>query len=447
MLYFLVFVGTFIAYPPTLLWYPGDTKLDSLHNAKNMTTANNTARELILYEGSKLTEGHSTSAFWRLASRNKPIPKPEYCFSVVTSTRSLDLAAESVEDAQDWKLAMKLVLDIFVENSKIEIETKGKLECDFVIILVRNLLKDRNLIGMREWGMPALRIEPALNINVNSQLPLPPSRNQQNRNDVAPPLPPPSQAQSQSRHTVRSTTPDTLSSRSKKEELKRQLFSSVYNDDLEGLKAVLAQGVPVNLMEPVTSDTPLMIACRQGNAAAVKLCLKYGAKNDPHPEFGSTALHVCVEANQLGACIALLNAAAAQHADTIVTNLTDAKGQTVLHIAAANSKNGNNSAIVELLLRHGADPNRADDTGLTPIHVVAGLATAARVVCTDIICVWRRIVGVGSSGCVANLLDHGGDASIDAEDQDKNTPLHHAASGGLFSTLKMLALWFKGVCV
>jgi hypothetical protein len=353
-------MGTFIAYPPTLLWYPGDTKLESLYSVKNVSITNN-ARELILYEGAKLTEGHNTSAFWKLAARNKPTPKPEYCFSVITSTRSLDMAAESVTDAQDWKMAFKLLLESFVDSSVVEI----------------------NMKGIREWGQPSLPVEPALNININSQLPIPPNK-QLNRqrlsgddhlDDNGPKLPPPQQYTTTH---VKASVQDTV--KNKKEHLKRKLFEAAHGNDLETLKLVLQQGVPVNLMETGTHDTVLMIACRNGHAQMVKVCLQHGAKNDPHPDFGLTALHVCVEANQLAACMALLNAAAAQnHADVIITNLTDPHGQTVLHIASANGQ-GDNNAIVETLLRHGADPNRMDDMGLTPVHIMAGMS---RSICRD----------------------------------------------------------------
>ena len=78
----------FIAYPPTLTWYNSD-KPGQVKNA----------RELILYEGTCLMEGHNTNAFYKLASKDKPLPRPELCFSMMTTTRSLDMAAESVKDA------------------------------------------------------------------------------------------------------------------------------------------------------------------------------------------------------------------------------------------------------------------------------------------------------------------------------------------------------------
>jgi hypothetical protein len=49
-----------------------------------------------------------------------------------------------------------------------------------------------------------------------------------------------------------------------------------------------------------------------------------------------------------------------------------------------------------------------------------------------------RVAGMGRSGGLAQLLDHGGDASIDAEDKARNTPLHHAASAGILEPLRFI---------
>ena len=53
-------------------------------------------------------------------------------------------------------------------------------------------------------------------------------------------------------------------------------------------------GVSPNLMDPQTTDTPLMMACRSGRADVVNLCLQFGGRNDPHPDFGQTALHAAI---------------------------------------------------------------------------------------------------------------------------------------------------------
>jgi hypothetical protein len=48
----------------------------------------------------------------------------------------------------------------------------------------------------------------------------------------------------------------------------------------------------MDVMDSASGDTPLMLACRLGHEEMVAICLSYGAKNDPHPSFGQTALQV-----------------------------------------------------------------------------------------------------------------------------------------------------------
>ena len=183
--------------------------------------------------------------------------------------------------------------------------------------------------------------------------------------------------------------------------------------DCDLLQDVLEEGISVNLMEPVRSDTPLMIACRAGNTDMVRLCLHYGAKNDPHPDFGHTALHAAVLGAQLGAASALLEAAAASEADGVIANLSDPSGQTPLHLAAAQGL----MPLVELLLAHGADISRRDGGGRTAIHTCASL---------------------GHKKCLALLLDHSGDALLEEKDSYGNTALHLCADSGHLGCARLL---------
>ncbi|RHY20664.1 hypothetical protein DYB25_007342, partial [Aphanomyces astaci] len=78
----------------------------------------------------------------------------------------------------------------------------------------------------------------------------------------------------------------------------QDLFRYAKGQQLSEIAHFLMDGCPVDLLEPQTGDTILFLACRAGHVALLELCLKWGAKNDPHPTFGDTALQIAVKASQ-----------------------------------------------------------------------------------------------------------------------------------------------------
>ncbi len=195
-------------------------------------------------------------------------------------------------------------------------------------------------------------------------------------------------------------------------ELKR-FFSFVQRGDVVAVTRELEAGLPVNFIDPATTDSPLMLACRKGYTNIVMLCLDFGAKNDPHPDFGQTALHAAVASGHFTCAEVILKVAAASDADHIISNLTDQYGQTPLHCAALIGS----VPMTELLLRHGAQLSAVDSYGQTPLHLSAGSVNKA---------------------CLAVLLDHGGDEVIEVSDVYGNRPLHHAVYHGRLECAKLL---------
>jgi ankyrin repeat protein len=345
----------YIAYPPTLIWFHGD-KTSEL------------GRELVLFDESKVVSGHSTPAFWKLANRNGQLPRHELCFSVISTTRSLDCAAESPSSANEWKEGLETFLNsIFKRNDSKYINNNDEYS----------------------------------DINKPPPPMLPPPGYRQNKSkNVAPPPPPP-------------PPPPVAEDPFKQEILLKQLFVASHTGNNTLLQELLGQGINVNSMEAGTSDTPLLIACRKGDAVGVKICLEFGARNDPHPEFGQTALHAGVDECQYDAISVLLAAAAESQADHIICNLADPKGQTPLHLAVIRGS----MSIIELLITHGADIARIDDIGQTCLHLCCEL---------------------GFEQILALLLDHGGDFLLEQPDRDGNTPLHIASLYGFFPCVKLL---------
>lgn len=195
--------------------------------------------------------------------------------------------------------------------------------------------------------------------------------------------------------------------------VENQIFFHALTGDYQSLHWALHNGVSVNIIDPVTTDSPLMIACRKGHSDIVKLCLEYGARNDPHPEFGHTALHAAIIAQSYDCARTILETAAPSDADHMISNLADPTGQTPLHIAAYLGS----LLLVELLLSHGGRIASIDMEGQTPLHLCASS---------------------GDRGCLAMMLDHGGDDIIDMQDNAGNTPLHHASFHGRLECVRLL---------
>ena len=197
------------------------------------------------------------------------------------------------------------------------------------------------------------------------------------------------------------------------EALQQQLYAGAAAGDLGAIDRCIQMGVSINLMDPNSSDTVLMTACRTGREDIVKYCLQNGAKNDPHPDFGQTALHAAVSSGQFACTHVLLEEAAGSGAADMICNLTDPRGQTALHIACSMG----HEELCILLLNHGSAITMPDCNGMTALHLAC--------------------VG-GHKACLALLMDHGGDVLIDQSDVDGNTPLHLAAKYGSIACTRLL---------
>ncbi|RHY28502.1 hypothetical protein DYB32_006388 [Aphanomyces invadans] len=193
----------------------------------------------------------------------------------------------------------------------------------------------------------------------------------------------------------------------------QDLFRYAKAQQLSEIAHFLMDGCPVDLLEPQTGDTILFLACRSGYVALLELCLKWGAKNDPHPTFGDTALQIAVKASQPECVRQLLSIAAKSDMDTEIVNHVDHANQAPLHVAASQG----DVVCLQLLLHHGADICVVQANGHTPLHCA--------------------VLG-GHESCVAYILDVGGDAIINTGDGLGNTPLHCAVQLGHERLVKLL---------
>jgi serine/threonine-protein phosphatase 6 regulatory ankyrin repeat subunit B len=152
------------------------------------------------------------------------------------------------------------------------------------------------------------------------------------------------------------------------------------------------------LIERGLESPPIHLAAFFGDLQKLKNCLKDGAKVDEQDAVEFTALHCAVCGDHMDIVKFLLDSGAKVNAKTfngwtplgfawtidmaalLIANgadvrIADERGQTALHWAVNRDNHRGDKALIELLLKHGADVNaRAASTsgswaGWTPLHV------------------------------------------------------------------------------
>ena len=207
-----------------------------------------------------------------------------------------------------------------------------------------------------------------------------------------------------------------------------ELFLKVCQNDEVSVRELLANGVNPNCRD-FKDYTPLHRAAGEANSNIVSMLLAYGADVEAAAtEIETKPLKIAVIRDSQAVVRILLNKGAS-------LNAADLKGYTALHLATAQ----NHCAMVDTLLAHGASPDLPDEQGMTPLHLAAYFyheaLTAAKE--TD-----NRLADApplsgaeldnGPGGChsviFSALLKHS--SQPDLQDNDGNTPLHHAAMDG-----------------
>ena len=296
---------------------------------------------------SDISTGHKTKPFWKqLSSRgNKQVPHEDVCFSLITKSRSLDIAASSKDEAERWIQCLSSI--VFGPKTDMALNSARVMD---------------------EYRTAAL--------------------------------------------TAR-TMDDEATLTRKQTQWLQAIFDLARRNQIAQLSKSLAEGCPIDLMEPGSGDTILMIAGRQGHDKLVEMCLTWRAKNDPHPQFGETALQAAVIAQQVNCVRLLLDTAAKSDMDSEIVNHADPRSDAPIHVATSKG----DMKCLELLLHHGADISLVDAQGRTALHCAAANDQYA---------------------CAAYLLDFGADSLLDAGDHHGNTALHCAAMIGSRNIVTLL---------
>ncbi|CAM9284462.1 unnamed protein product, partial [Choristocarpus tenellus] len=391
------------AYPLTLIW---------LNPGRDLTKS--PPRELQLWEVTNVTYGHKTPAFWQQAALRgaHTLPMPELCFSLISGDRTLDLAAESVKEARQWVSALASVT-LGIKRGDFVAQTAGRVPPG----LGCSLTPER---GLFQPNPPVLDPNCCLSLS-NSTMNCQGSEKQtvEARPSVVRPvnavedeagrLSPVSSSRQVEGGVGTSWTVDNKTLQT----WRQRLFLYLRQGRTKAATALFDEGCPIDLMEPGTGDTALMLACRLGAVDLVKECLDRGGHNDPHPKFGQTALQAAVAAGREDCAKKILDVAALSGANTIIVNHEDPNQETPLHVASSMGYRG----IVEVLLHHGANLKLTGRRRTTSLHVAA-----AR----------------GHREVLACLLDAGGDVVIEEVDERGERPLHVAAAAGHTSCVKLL---------
>ena len=191
------------------------------------------------------------------------------------------------------------------------------------------------------------------------------------------------------------------------------LLVSARSGDVDSFLWYLENGLHVDFMDERSGDTALIIACRLGKPDIVKAALDKGAKNDPHPTYGQTALQVAVSAGNVDCVRLILETAAPSGSDSIIVNHEDSNKEAPLHVS---SRCGSQD-ILRLLVKHGADLRILDSQNRTCLH---------------------HVCQGGHVDCLKFILDNGGDILMEERDINGFTCLHASVKANRIECVQIL---------
>lgn len=370
-------------------------------------------REMSIEEVMDLARGHKTPAFWQQAAHRgiHTLPDPKLCFSLIGRERTLDLAAESLLETKEWVLALARVALMVdrgglaaangfpaLHSPRPQLESASTPTCpEFEKKSLDAKFEDNNDDGEK---ISRARVQRRLSEEAGKTL-------CEERDLCTRPAAKFIQGKAGVLGEGGAWSVDTVHA------WRRQLFPAVTRGDVAGVLALFDEGCPVDLVHAETGDTPMLLACRLGDIGIVTECLRRGSRNDPHPDFGQTALQAAVAAGREACTRLLLETAAPSRSDVVVSNHKDPNKDTPLHVACRRGYSG----IVEALLHHGADLRVVDRKGNTPLHGAAGCGHAA---------------------VLASLLDAGGDSVLEEKNARGERAMHTAAASGHIACVELL---------
>lgn len=139
------------------------------------------------------------------------------------------------------------------------------------------------------------------------------------------------------------------------------LMLATYNNDNAIAEMLMASGADVNAQDDML-NSPHLYAGASGNLAILKMTLSHGARFDIYNRYGGTALIPAAEKRHLE--VVKLLTEVPKYPINHINNL----GWTVLMEAIVLGTTGETQiAIVDVLIKAGADVNIPDNDGITPL--------------------------------------------------------------------------------
>ncbi|KAF7559267.1 hypothetical protein G7046_g4900 [Stylonectria norvegica] len=209
----------------------------------------------------------------------------------------------------------------------------------------------------------------------------------------------------------------------------------IHNTIWRGLESIVKKLIKLgaNLNDPPINTpkaTPVALAAECGHNSILKALLAAGASYECPVPMMSAALHIAASRGNVDACKQLIRAGCDIEAES-------ERGRTALYVACDTQR----VAVVELLVSHGADPNKPAYE--PPLQIAADVGNFAILLAllggrispiidrkgdTD-----ETALGIasiyGDLDMVTSLLDHGADPNLRSGKRTSNTPLQLAASG------------------
>jgi len=185
---------------------------------------------------------------------------------------------------------------------------------------------------------------------------------------------------------------------------------AVLTDHSDVVRLLIAHGADLNMGEKGYGDTALHTAAHLNNVEIVKILLESGADPNPYSKHKDweTPLHYAAEAGAVEAIQALVDSG-------IDVDTRKDQGLSALLNTLKTGRPDFTTKVVTVLLDNGADPNLTDERGNSALHFAAAK---------------------GMTEVIPNLIEN--KANIDLQNGIGDTPLHRAAKSNKVEAVSLL---------